>query len=360
MRNRLFFLTTISIVCYACNVTETSTENCFDQSFKSIIIAFESGLNSSVRVYNNDLSEIEFQDADLYSSPFHIFRSNDFYYYTYSDSDSTSLFVKRLVSNNERIGSVSLNKGSSLQRIDSINEIYTTFFYSPQELIVTNDTIINREVDFVTHAIYEDQDRYFGVNREAGEFRLVEFQDHDTLQIAGISNLINRHVNAPSYILSMVYQSQDERLIITVEDISNAPDTYLIDIDLKSGESKSFKVGDHSRLIIEEMSNIILLTHQLTYRLNSEPVEYVHYYDTANKTIKVFTNLGVSERVTGYYVQDIVVTNCSAFVATIEVENDGFTLKVRQYDFQGIMKREVEIKQIYPGQEYMRSILILN
>ena len=65
-----------------------------------------------------------------------------------------------------------LGKGTSLYKIDSESELFTSSFFSAEELVVMNDAVIDRNVDFITHTTYRDENRYFGIvyNRTSFQF----------------------------------------------------------------------------------------------------------------------------------------------------------------------------------------------
>jgi|GEM_PF-5224463 hypothetical protein len=165
------FVITLSLF-YSCNINDYKPECASESEINSVILGVESGYNSFVKALDENLNETEFEDSPFRSPPFHILRSNDYYYYSYSDTDTTNSFVQRSVSNHKIINRISLGKGTSLYKIDSESELFTSSFFSAEELVVMNDAVIDRNVDFITHTTYRDENRYFGIvyNRTSFQF----------------------------------------------------------------------------------------------------------------------------------------------------------------------------------------------
>ena len=307
-------------------------------SLSSLIITVQNNNEYYIESLNAESLKSNYRIPVERNAPFFIHFKNDFYYYSYSITDTASAFVKRDVATGSLIDSVLIPKGGQTFQIDEEKDLYVSYGASIPSYIIDNGNVKIKDFRGLIQPIQKTKEGYFSLYTLSDNIFFGEVDTSGTRLVKNLTDIIKNAVPNPGFIYDMFYTPETNRLLFTIEDFSNAPATYLFDLDLTSNTSTQVRVGDHANIFPAQNGSAYFLSHQLTLRPNSRPTLFLEAYSIEdNKIYEVldFDNLFGAQG----YVTDLVMDGCILFASLNLFENNTNNLKTLliRYDLKNAL-----------------------
>jgi len=328
-----------------CDLFENEQINpmlCIDKgvSKSTLLVSIQNGnLN-----YLESLSSINFESnyKILFEreAPLRIHFKNDFFYYSFSISDSSSAFIKRDVFSGNRLDSISIPKGGQTFQLNTSKEIYISYGISIP-YIIKNGKVNLVNFSGVILPIQKVNDDFYTIYSDSEDFFLSKVDTNGFSQIQKLSPFIEQFLPNPGIVYDMFYIPNENRLLFTIEDLNNLPRTYLFDIDLSTNNTSSFLVGDHANIYESTDRENFFLSNQSTLRLNSKNATSIKYYNYKKRKLNEILSFENYFNSTGF-VEDLAIEGCSLFISANLFENDTNRLRTLLLKFN-LINQELEI-----------------
>lgn len=324
-----------------------------DLSGEVLHVSVARGYDSYISALGAENLQERYRIEGLREAPFYVHYKDNSFNYTYSVTANEDVFVRRQITNGQLIDSLSIPKGA---RVFDINGSFLVHSNPTNTYVVDNGQLIPKGFDYFIEPIQTIGNQNFALYGKEESLFFGTVDTSGVSQIYELADIIREVIPNFSIAYDMFYFEQEQRLLFTVEDFSNAPSTVLFDVNITNGEYKALPVGDHANIFQSSDEQFYFLSHQSTLRLNARPDQFLKVYDKRN--LKLINLIDFKNEIgSEVYIQDIANDGCSIFLAVHSIEEGDLIPRVLKYDIE--RQQIVYIKEIETSAEQASSILSL-